>query len=66
MTKLEDIEKAVAELSEEERKNLRAFLDELDWQAWDEQIANDGRAGRLDAIEARARADYKAGRIRKP
>ena len=61
MTKLEDIEKAVTELSDEERAKLRAWLDELDEQAWDAQIERDAKAGKLDKLEAKALADYKAG-----
>lgn len=61
MTKLEDIEKAVAELSDEERRKLRAWLDELDEQAWDAQIERDAKAGKLDKLAAKALADYKAG-----
>ena len=64
MTKLEDIEKAVTKLSEPERKKLRAFLDELEADAWDAQIERDAKAGKLDKLEAEARADYKAGRTR--
>ena len=63
MTKLEDIEKAVATLSTEERGKLRAFLEELEAQAWDNQIERDAKAGKLDKLEAEALADYKAGRF---
>ena len=64
MIKLEDIEKAVAELSGEERRKLRAWLDELDEQAWDAQIERDAKAGKLDKIEEEALADYRAGRFK--
>jgi hypothetical protein len=62
MTKLEDIQKAATELSDEERARLRAWLDELDEQAWDAQIERDAEAGKLDKLAAKALADYKAGR----
>jgi hypothetical protein len=62
MTKLEDIEDAVTKLSDEERKKLRAFLDELEADAWDRQIERDARAGKLDKLASKALADYKAGR----
>jgi hypothetical protein len=64
MTKLEDIQKAATELSDEERRVLRAWLDELDEQAWDEQIERDAKAGKLDKLAAKALADYKAGRTK--
>ena len=62
MTKLEDIEKAVATLSTGERGKLRAFLEELEAQAWDDQIERDAKACKLDWLAEEARADYKAGR----
>ena len=65
MTKLETIEKAVTELSDEERVKLRAWLDELDEQAFDAKIERDAKAGKLDKLGERAIANYKAGRFRK-
>ena len=62
MTKLEDIEKAIAELSQEEVAKLRAFLDEFEADLWDAQIERDAKAGKLEKLAAQARADYKAGR----
>jgi hypothetical protein len=65
MTKLEKIEKAITELSDEERKALRAFLDELEAEAWDRQIERDAAAGKLDWLDEEARAEHGAGRSRK-
>ena len=64
MTKLESIEKAIAELSDEERAKLRAFLDELEADLWDTKIERDAKAGKLDKLEARALENLKAGRVR--
>jgi hypothetical protein len=64
MTKLEAIEKAIAELSTEELAKLRAFPDELDADLWDAQIERDAKAGKLDKLEARALENLKAGRVR--
>ncbi len=64
MTKLETIEKAIAELSDEERRKLRALLDELDEQAWDVQIERDAKAGKLDKLEEQALENYRAGKVR--
>jgi hypothetical protein len=64
MTKLEDIEKAVTQLSTEELAKLRAFLDELEADQWDAQIERDAKAGKLDNLEERALANLKAGRVR--
>ena len=64
MTKLEEIEAAVAMLSVEERRKLRAWLNELDERLFDKKIERDAKAGKLDALEAKARENYKAGRVR--
>ncbi len=64
MTKLEAIEQAAKELSAEELVKLRAFIDELEADLWDAQIERDGKAGKLDNLEARARQNLKAGRVR--
>jgi hypothetical protein len=64
MTKLEKIEKQVIELDDADRRKLLAWLTELDEQAWDQQIAEDVKAGRLDGIAAEVLADHRAGRTR--
>ena len=64
MTKLETLEKAIVELSDEERAKLRAFLDELEADLWDAQIERDAKAGKLDKLEAKALQNLKAGRVR--
>jgi succinate dehydrogenase flavin-adding protein (antitoxin of CptAB toxin-antitoxin module) len=64
MTKLETIEKAIAELSDEERRKLRAFLDELDEQMFDAKIERDAKAGKLDKLEEEALENYRAGKTR--
>ena len=63
MTKLEAIEKAITELSDDERAKLRAYLDELEADLWDAQIERDAKSGKLDKLVARALADCKAGRV---
>jgi hypothetical protein len=63
MTELEDIEKAIADLSPEELTKLRAVPDELKADLWDAQIERDAKAGKLDKLEAKARANYAAGDV---
>jgi succinate dehydrogenase flavin-adding protein (antitoxin of CptAB toxin-antitoxin module) len=63
MTKLETIQEAVKELSSDELAKLRAYLDELDADLWDAQIERDAKAGKLDKLIAKARADYEAGDV---
>ena len=64
MTKLEAIEKAIAELSDEERAKLRAYLDELEADLWDAQIERDAKAGKLDKLITEAIAEDDAGQTK--
>jgi hypothetical protein len=61
MTKLEEIEAAVAQLSPEDLKKLRAWLDELDERLFDEKVERDAKAGKLDKLAAKAIAEDDAG-----
>ena len=64
MTKLEQIEKSVAELSAEELKAFAAWFEALRADMWDRQIEADAKSGRLDKLAEQALADYRAGRTR--
>jgi hypothetical protein len=64
MRKVEQIEQQIRELSAPEFSELRDWVLEQDWKAWDAQIESDARAGKLDEVIAEADADYKAGRTR--
>jgi hypothetical protein len=61
MTKLEEIEAAVAQLSPADLKKLRVWLDELDERLFDEKIERDAKAGKLDKLAAKAIAEDDAG-----
>ena len=61
MTKLEDIEAAVAQLSPADLKTFRAWLDALEERLFDEKIARDAKAGKLDKLVAKAIAEDDAG-----
>jgi hypothetical protein len=61
MTKLEEIEAAVAQLSPEDLKKFRAWLDELDERLFDEKIERDAKAGKLDKLATKAIAEDDAG-----
>lgn len=63
--KVEHIEQQIRELSAPEFAELRDWVLEQDWHAWDVKIESDARAGKLDAVLAEAQADYLAGRSRK-
>ena len=62
MTTVEDIEKAITKLSREQLATFRAWFEEFQERAFDEQIERDAKAGKLDALAAKARANHRAGR----
>jgi hypothetical protein len=64
MRKVEQIEQQIRELSAGEFSELRDWVLEQDWKAWDAQVEADARSGKLDKVIAEADADYKAGRTR--
>jgi hypothetical protein len=64
MTKLEQIEKSIAALDDDELKKLAAWFDELRWERWDRQFEEDVKAGKLDKFADEALADLRAGRTR--
>ncbi len=64
MTKLEDIEKAVLDLSPEELDSFRNWFEELSERLFDEAIARDAKAGRLDFLVQEAIEEHEAGKTR--
>jgi hypothetical protein len=64
MTRLERIEKEIAELSSEELEAFRAWFDSFDAARWDNELAHDVEAGALDRLADGALADHRAGRTK--
>ena len=64
MTKLEELEMAVANLPEEDYRQFRLWFLEKDWERWDRQIAEDSRAGKLDFLTKEALDAKKENRLR--
>jgi hypothetical protein len=64
MTKLEQIEKAVLALNEQEQAQFRDWYAELDARLFDEKLERDAKAGKLDKLAERARAAHRAGLTR--
>jgi hypothetical protein len=62
MTKVDDIAKAVEQLSPEELARFRAWFEEFDARLFDERIERDAKSGKLDRVMAEARANHEAGR----
>ncbi len=61
MTKVEQIEREVEELSPEEWAAFRSWFVERDWQAWDRELERDVAEGRLDRFAAEALAEFERG-----
>ena len=57
MSTVESITNAIAQLPPDRVAEVRAWLAEYDERQWDEQIAQDEKAGRLDELVERALAD---------
>jgi hypothetical protein len=65
MRKVEHIEQQIRELSSAEFAELRDWLLEQDWAAWDAQIEADAASGKLDRLVAEAKADFARGKARR-
>ena len=61
---LEDIERAVSELPQEQLARFRAWFEEFEATRFDQRIERDAKAGRLDRLAEQALSDFRAGRIR--
>ena len=65
MSKIETIERQVQELSAEDLAQFRNWFAEFDAEAWDRQFEADVKAGKLDAVAARALEQHDAGKSTK-
>ena len=64
MTKLEELERVIGNLPEEEYRQFRCWFLEKDWERWDRQIAEDARSGKLDFLVKEALDVKKENRLR--
>ena len=51
----------IASLSEEDYRQLKTWLEEHDWNRWDEQIERDSESGALDFLADEVREDKQNG-----
>ena len=65
MSELEEIEKRIRRLAPEDLAKFRTWFAEFDQALWDGQIKSDAKNGKLDRLVNEARADYKAGKVKK-
>ncbi len=61
MSKAEILQE-LPKLTVKERDEVRRKLDELDDDAWDRQIEEDAKAGKLHRLAEEALEEYRAGR----
>ena len=64
MTTVEDIEKAIEKLGAREFDRLRVWFEEYQTARFDEKIARDAEAGKLDRLADAAVSDFRKGRSR--
>ena len=64
MRKVEHIEQQIRQLSSGEFSELRDWVLEQDWSAWDKRIANDAAVGKLEKLLSDAREEFASGRSR--
>jgi len=62
MSAVEAIERQVAQLDPTELAQFREWFLEFEADAWDRQMEQDAKAGKLDALANKALDDHKAGR----
>lgn len=64
MTQVEAIQAEIESLSSEDFAELRRWIVERDWRRWDEQIASDASAGKLDFLREEAEVAKEKGELR--
>lgn len=64
MATLVEIEAAIKQLPEPEARRLAAWLQDYLEDAWDQQIAADAAAGKLDGLIAQAEAGIVSNNMR--
>ena len=62
MSRVEQLERRIAELDAGELTELRDWFQRFDSEAWDRQIENDSKNGKLRRLLDEALADHHAGR----
>jgi hypothetical protein len=61
---LQEIQSAIVRLNSEEQRQLAHWFEEALEDAWDAQIEEDVKAGRLDDLITQAEVDIAAGRVK--
>ena len=61
---VQEIEDAIRKLPNPEKYSLALKVNDLYWEAWDEQIEDDFAAGKLDALITKAEQDIQEGNVK--
>jgi hypothetical protein len=64
MANPEELDRAIANLREEDYRQFRRWFLERDWERWDRQIIEDTRAGKLDFLVKEALDAKKENKLR--
>ena len=64
MATIQEIEKAISNLTPKELSQFRVWFTKFDAATWDKQFEEDVKSGRLDAIAEKAIVDFKKGRLK--
>jgi hypothetical protein len=65
MTRVEHLEQEIASLPVDEYRQLRDWIIDRDWAAWDRQIESDSVAGKLDFLLKEAEEEKQQRRLRR-
>jgi len=65
MSKVENLEQQIQQLSPEELTEFRRWFAEFDAHLWDRQFEADAKAGKLDALAEKALQAHAAGQSTK-
>jgi len=63
--RIEELEREIQQLTPEQLRQFRAWYEEFDSDAWDKQIAQDAKNGKLDDLAGQALKDHKAGKTKR-
>ena len=64
MSRVEEIERAIQELSHDEFARIAEHVYALDHERWDAELDRDASIGKLDFLIAEAQEDRRQGRLK--
>ena len=64
MTRIEELERAVTSLPEEEYSQFRRWFLDRDWEKWDREIEADAASGKLDFLRQEAAEAKKNNQLK--